>query len=230
VSTRPQLAAAPREITGKKVAHLRRAGLVPAVVYGRNHDSEAIQVELREFSALRRQAGRNALVDLTVGDGQATPVLLHAVQEHPITRAVLHADFYVVRMTEELTVEVPVVAIGSSLAVDKLGGTLLHLRDRVQVRALPSDLPSALELDITPLDTFEAMLHVSDLIIPPRVTLLADPTDAIARVQQPRMEAEPVVAGEAEAPAEGAETGAESVTGAAAGEAAGGAEGAGGEG
>jgi large subunit ribosomal protein L25 len=213
VSTRPQLAADHREITGKKVAELRRAGILPAVVYGHGHESMPIQIDAREFGTLRRRVGRNALVDLQVDGGRSQPVLLHAVHEHPVTRLVLHADFYIVKMTEEMTVDVPVVHVGESLAIEKLGGTLLHLRDTIQVRALPADLPSALELDISSLDSFEAMLHVSDLRVPERVTLLTDPTEPIARVQQPRAEA---VAEEAEAAPEG--EAAEGEAGAAGGE------------
>jgi large subunit ribosomal protein L25 len=188
VSTRPQLAADRREITGKKVAELRRAGILPAVVYGHGHASEAIQIDAREFGNLRRHVGRNALVDLKIAGGRAQPVLLHAVHEDPRTRLTLHADFYVVKMTEEMTVEVPVVIVGESVAIDKMGGTLLHLLSAIQVRALPADLPSGLELDISSLDSFEAVLHVSDLRVPERVTILSEATEPIARVQQPRAE------------------------------------------
>jgi large subunit ribosomal protein L25 len=91
---------------------------------------------------------------------------------------------------------------------------LLHLRDAVLVRAKPDELPSAIELDITPLDTFDAVLHARDLRMPPGVTLVTDPGEAIARVQPPRIEevfapppAEEEVAEEAEAAAEAAEAG-----------------------
>ncbi|MEO7118894.1 MAG: 50S ribosomal protein L25 [Candidatus Limnocylindrales bacterium] len=212
MSTRPQLSAESRDVIGKKVAGLRRQGILPAVVYGHDQPSQAIQLHVRDFDELRRHAGRNALVDLKVGSGRSTPVLLHEVHEHPVTRRALHADFLVVRMTEEMTIDVPISIVGESLAVDKMGGTLLHLRDNVQVRALPVDLPSSLELDITPLETFEQTLHVSDLVVPEKVTLLTDPTEPVARIQPPRQEAEPVVAEEAaEQPAEeGAEESGES--------------------
>jgi large subunit ribosomal protein L25 len=81
---------------------------------------------------------------------------------------------------------------------------MLHLRDTVLVRAKPDDLPSGIELDITPLVDFEATLHASDLVMPAGVTLITDPTEALARVQQPRVEEEPVAA----APEAGAEEGA----------------------
>lgn len=202
MSTRPRLSADPRETLGKKVARLRREGVLPAVVYGHGHDSEPIQIDAKGFAELRRHAGRNALVDLKVGGGQARPVLLHAVQEHPVTRRALHADFLIVRMTEEMTVDVPVAMIGESVAIEKMGGTLLHLRDTVQVRALPADLPSSLELDISSLSTFDATLHVSDLQVPEKVVILTDGGEPLARVQAPRVEEEPVAA---EAAAEEAE-------------------------
>jgi large subunit ribosomal protein L25 len=207
VSTRPQLAAENRDVTGKKVAQLRRAGLLPAVVYGHGHASQPIQMDAREFSTLRRRVGRNALMDLTVGGSRPLPVLLQAVHEHPVNRSVLHADFFIVKMTEDMTVDVPINIVGESVAVDRMGGNLLHLRDSVQVRALPADLPSSLELDITPLDSFEVTLHVADLILPERVTLLTDPTEAIARVQPPRVEeaAQPEAAAEGAAEDENAE-------------------------
>lgn len=209
-STRPQLAAERRSVVGKKVARLRQEGILPAVVYGHDDPSEAIQLDARGFDDLRRHAGRNALVDLKVDGGRLRPVLLHHVQEHPVTRRPLHADLLVVSMTEEMTVAVGVAMVGLSVAVDKLGGTLLHLRDNVEVRALPADLPSSLELDVTPLETFETVLHVSDLHIPDRVTLLTDPTEPLARVQPPRLELEPEpVVEEAEVPAEEGEEGAE---------------------
>ncbi len=197
MSTRPQLSAEHRDVVGKKVATLRRAGMLPAVVYGHDVASESIQIDARRFEDLRRHAGRNALVDLTVAGGASRPVLLHAVQEHVVTRRPLHADFLVVRMTEEMIIEVPIAFIGESLAIEKLGGTLLHMRDNVQVRALPADLPSSIELDITPLDSFEGVLHVSDLQIPLKVTLLSDLSEPVARIQPPRTEAEPVLGEEA---------------------------------
>jgi large subunit ribosomal protein L25 len=211
VSTRPQLSAERREVTGKKVSLLRRQGVLPGVVYGHGTASEPIQLDARTFDDFRRHAGRNAIVDLRLtGGGRARPVLLHQVQEHPVTRTPLHVDFLVVRMTEEMTVDVQVVMTGTSEAVDRQGGTLLHLRDTVQVRALPADLPSSLELDISVLDSFDTVLHVSDLPVPERVTLLTPGEEPLARVTPPRLEVEPTsVEAEPGAEAEGADVPAE---------------------
>jgi large subunit ribosomal protein L25 len=197
---RPQLSAEPRAVVGKKVATLRRAGRLPAVVYGAGRDSESISLDLHEFQLLHRHTGAHAVLDLTVsGDGKAQPVLLQAIQVHPISRLPIHVDLLSVNLQEEMTVSVSVLAVGEAPAVDKLGGVLLHLQDSVVVRAKPDDLPSAIELDVTSLDSFEAVLHASDLHIPAGVTLITDPSEAILRVQQPRVEEEPIAA-EPEAP------------------------------
>ena len=211
MSTRPELTAQRRELQGKAVKRLRQDGLLPAVLYGHGHASEALQVDAKAFAAIRRHAGRNALLDLKVDDHRAEPVVVHAVQEHPVRREPIHVDFYLVKMTEEMTVDVPLAMVGESLAVEKLGGTLLRLVDGIKVRALPADLPSTLELDVTPLDSFEAVLHVRDVRLPERVHLVTDQDEPVARVQAPRTEEAPVAApAEAvEAGAEGAEAGAE---------------------
>jgi large subunit ribosomal protein L25 len=209
---RPQLTAEPRSVLGKQVSQLRREGRLPGVVYGAGRDSQAISVDLHEFELLHRHAGRHAVLDLNVaGGGRSQPVLLQAIQEHPVNRRPIHVDLLAVNLDEERTVDVPIIIVGESVAVDKMGGVLLHFHDTVLVRAKPDDLPSGVELDISSLDSFEAVLHVSDLKIPAGVTLMSDPAEALARVQQPRTE-EAAVAAEGETPAEGeaAEEGAES--------------------
>ena len=198
MSTRPVVSAEPREVVGKKVSGLRRQGILPAVVYGHGKASQPIQLDARSFDELRRTTTRNSIVDLKIGGGRATPVLLQGIHEHPVRRHPMHADFYVVKMTEELTVDVPVNHIGESTAATKLGGTLLHLREYVSVRALPADLPSAIDLDTSSLASFEAVLHVSDLRVPEGVTVITDPEEPLARVQAPRVEEEAVPGVEAE--------------------------------
>jgi large subunit ribosomal protein L25 len=209
VADRPILAASPRTVTGKAVGRLRRQGVLPAVVYGHGVESEPIQMDLREFDTLRRHAGRNAIVDLQLDGARARPVIVHAVQINPVSRKTIHADLFVVRMSEEMTVDVSISFTGTSVAVDKLGGTLLHLMESVRVKALPDAIPSTLEVDITPMTTFDAMLHVRDIPVPAGVTLLTDPEEPLARVQAPRVEEEPVAAeaevGEGAPAAEGAE-------------------------
>jgi large subunit ribosomal protein L25 len=215
-TARATLAAEHRDVLGKKVAALRRAGRLPAVVYGHGIDSDSVSVDAHEFEQLRRHSGPNALVDLSVDGDKARPVLVHSVQVHPVNRRPLHVDLFLVRMTEELTVEVPLVATGEAPAVTLNGGTLLHPSESVRVRALPDHLPQSIEYSVASLTDFDTAIHVRDLTVPSDVTLLTDGDEIIAKVQPPRVEEEPVVAeaegaeGEAEEGAEGAAEGAES--------------------
>lgn len=215
-SARPTLAAAPRDVVGKKVAALRRDGLLPGVVYGNGLDSTSVSIDSHEFEQLRRHAGPNALVDLSVGGNKAQPVLINAVQVHPVTRRPLHVDLFVVQMTQELTVDVPLVPTGSSQAVSEEGGTLLHSVESVRIKALPDHLPQSIEYSIDSLVDFDASIHVRDLSIPDDVTLLTDPDEVVAKVQAPRVEVEevPIAAEGEEGEAEGgaAEGGAEGET------------------
>ena len=206
-ASRPNLAAEPRELTGKKVAVLRRAGRLPAVVFGRGISSESVSLDAHDFELLRRKAGQNALIDLSVDGQKARPVLVHGVQVHPVNRRPLHVDLFLVRMTEELIVDVPLVATGTSLAVENLNGTLLHPIESVRIRALPDHLPQSIEYSIDGLDDFDAVVKVADLTIPDDVTLLTDPEEVVAKVLQSRLqvEVEAEKAEEAEAAAEAAE-------------------------
>lgn len=194
-TARPTLAAQHREITGKAVAHLRKAGRLPAVVYGPGEPSTNVTVDSHEFDVLRKRIGPNALVDLSVDGKGAKPVLIHGVHIHPVHRRPLHADLFLVRMTQELIVDVPLVAFGESHAVEQLNGTLLHPTETVKVKALPDHLPQSIEYSVDSLVDFDVALHVRDLTIPSDVTLLTDPDEIIAKVQAPRIEVEeePVV-------------------------------------
>jgi large subunit ribosomal protein L25 len=215
-TARATLAAEHRELTGKKVALLRRAGRLPGVVYGHGIDSDSISVDTHEFEQLRRHTGPNALVDLSVDGAKAQPVLVHGIQVHPVTRRPLHVDLFLVRMTEELTVDVPLVATGESPAVALQGGTLLHPIESVRVRALPDHLPQSIEYSVEGLTDFDTTVHVRDLTMPDDVTLLTDGDEIIAKVQAPRVEEVVEVAPEV---GEGAPEGEEAEEGAAAADA-----------
>jgi large subunit ribosomal protein L25 len=201
---RPKLAAERRDVTGKKVSYLRAAGRLPAVVFGRGLDSSSVSVDAHEFESLRRHAGANTLIDLSVDGEKSAPVLVYGVQTHRVTRQPLHVDLYLVRMTEELTVDVPLVAEGESDAIENAGGTLMHVIEHVRVRALPDHLPQSIHYSIESLRSFEDAIHVRDLDIPEDAILLTEPDEVVAKVLPPRVEEEPVVAEAAEGE-EGAE-------------------------
>lgn len=189
---RPKLAASRRTVTGKAVSRLRRDGHLPAVVYGHGTESESLTVDTHDFEVLRRHTAATTLIDLSVEGGKSRPVLVHGVQVHPVSRRPLHVDLFAVRMTEELTVEVPLVGTGYAPAADA-GGTLVHLIATVKVRALPANLPESLSYDLSPLISYDESVTVADLVVPDGVTVQAEPTEVLARVLPPRVEEVPVV-------------------------------------
>jgi len=187
MSDRPRLAAASRTVTGKKVATLRRAGQLPAVVYGHGTESEPVSIDAHEFDLLRRHVGASTLVDLAVDGKKARPVIVHGVQVDILTRRPIHLDLFAVRMTEELTVEVQLVGTGVAPATES-GGTLVHPVQSVKVRALPDNLPETLTYDLSVLTDYDATITVADIVVPEGVTIQADDAEVIARVLAPRVE------------------------------------------
>jgi large subunit ribosomal protein L25 len=198
-----QLSVTPRDVLGKKVAALRRQGLTPANVYGRNLESRAVQVETVVLTHLLRTAGRNVIVDLRIeGEGSPRPVMLRGVQRDPVTSRLLHVDFYQVSLTQKMRAEVPLILVGDAPAVAELGGILLQSLDNIMVEALPSDIPVHLEVDVSGLNRFDDAVHVRELPIDlTKVHVMTDAEIVVAKVAAPRLaaaeEAEEAAAAEA---------------------------------
>jgi large subunit ribosomal protein L25 len=204
-STKTVLAATRRTEIGKSVAHLRKAGRVPAVVFGHGIDSIPVSLDAHEFEHLRRTVHSNTIVELTIDGKDAHRVMIHGIQIDPRHRQLLHVDLFQFKSGEEVTVDVPLHPTGESYAVVRMGGTLLHNIDHIRVRALPDNLPDALEYSIESLKDFDVAIHLRELTLPADVTLLSDPDEVVARVAAPRVEevapVEAVAEAEAEVPA-----------------------------
>jgi large subunit ribosomal protein L25 len=208
-----ELAVAPRTVLGKKVKALRRRGVTPGNIYGHKIDSAAVQADTVELVHLLRASTRNAIIDLKLeGDAKARPVIVRAVERDPVSGEILHIDFYQISMTEKMKAEVPVVLTGTSPAVSTFGGVLLQMLERVPVEALPADIPTQFEVDVSRLTELEQSFHVRDLSFDEsKVALQVDPDVVLARVAAPRLAtaeeegaaAAPAAEGEA-APAAGA--------------------------
>ena len=202
-----ELIVQPRAETGKGAKKLRRQEMVPGVVYGHRVESESVQVSQREFDRVYLRAGSNTLVDLKVGtSARPRKVFIHTVQRDPVSHNVRHVDFLAVNLLEEMTGSVPLVLVGEAPAAERGEGLLLHGLDHVQVRALPTDLPPIIEVDVSSLEAIGDTIHVSDLTIPANVTLLTAEEEMVARITDlPAEEVveEPEAAEEAEEGAEG---------------------------
>lgn len=148
-----KLAAQPRTLVGRKVRQLRTQGLLPVVVYGKKQQEAAsLQVETRSFERVLHAAGFSQLVTIDVDGGSTHNVLIRDVQLHPVTHTPIHVDFYAVDMTEKQQVAIPVHSIGKVIAMEA-GMMVYQALDQVTVEALPANIPSHIEVDITNLTT-----------------------------------------------------------------------------
>jgi large subunit ribosomal protein L25 len=215
-----QIRVEPRTVTGKHTKRLRAAGVVPGVLFGKTAGSVAVQLDAKALDQLYREAGRTSIVRVSV-DGTTTSAVIKSIQRHPLTGKALHVDFFAPDLTHEMTVEVPIIFVGEPPAIEATGGFLLTSLQNLRVKALPSDLPHELTVDLTPLVDLEAAIHVSDIPVAENVTVLSDPDEIVARVMPPRVEEEPepvVAEGEELEGEEGAAEGEEGAAEGAAGE------------
>jgi large subunit ribosomal protein L25 len=165
------LEATPRTSSGKGDARKNRAlGRVPAVVYGLGREPEAVAIDPHALVELFKQTNnRNTIVRLKVGGGAEVPCLVREVQRHPVSRKILHVDFYAVPETP-IEIVVPLRAVGRPKGA-LLGGRVRLIRRELRVMCRPDQIPEALEVDVSPLDVDE-YLKASAIPLPKGVTLL----------------------------------------------------------
>jgi large subunit ribosomal protein L25 len=182
-----------REAQGKANKWLRRAGIVPGVVYGKGEASTNVQVDAKTFDTLYRAAGRTSVVKFRLpGSSRSTSGFIKSVQRHPLSGQPLHVDYLLVNLDVEMEVDVPLVFSGEAPAVEETGGTLLHNLSSVRVKALPNDIPHEIGVDVSVLKSLDVAIHVRDLSLNrDLVQVLTDGDTLVSAVVPPRVEEEP---------------------------------------
>lgn len=200
-----------RKVLGSKVKQLRRTGIVPANLFGKGIDSQAIQINTVEFNRLYKEAGETSLIWVKVeGEEKERPTLVTSVHFNPITGDKLHVDFHQVNLKEKVTANVPVEIIGVSELVTANLAVLSQSLNEIEIEALPTDIPENITFDISSLKVIGDHLQVSDAKVGAEVEIKTDPEQVVIALQEPmKEEVIPVVeevaedATGAEAPAEG---------------------------
>lgn len=193
-----ELSVQTRDILGKQTHKLRKQGLVPAIVYGHRIEPVPVVAELKELERVYMRAGTNSLVDLTIGDGgQAQKVFIHNVQRDPISQHLQHVDFVVVNLREEVTTTVPLVLVGEAPGADGRTAILVHPIDHLQVRALPTEIPPLVEVDVSGLEEIDQAIYVSDLTVPSNIHVLNPPEELVVKLSALRVTVEEEEAAEA---------------------------------
>ncbi len=185
---------------------LRSNKLIPAVFYGKGEKNMNLQVDYQTFRRLYMSSG-SQLIDLVI-DGQTNKkALVHDIQLDPISGKIKHVDFLRVSLKETITTEIPIELIGTAPAVKDLGGILNQIKDYLEVKCLPTDIPNVIEVDISGLADLHSAIHVSEVVVPKEVTVQDGADEVVVIVNAPRVEEEAVPAegevAEGEAVAEG---------------------------
>jgi large subunit ribosomal protein L25 len=186
------LSASPRAGTGKGVARtLRRNGQIPGVIYGHAREAQALTLNAREFDRLLERVTASTVIELDLA-GKTSRTLIREIQRHPYKREVLHVDFLELVAGEKVTVDVPIVYVGTPQGV-RDGGILDQIKHQLTVEADPTILPEHFEVDVSAL-TIGHALYVRDVRVPDGVTVQDDQDSPVALVAAPKAEPTPAEA------------------------------------
>ena len=202
------ISATNRADRGKNAARrLRRRGLVPGIVYGGKGENLAVAVDPKALQrVLRSEAGRNAILKLSIADHGSTNAILKNWQVDPVKESFLHADFFRIAMDVAIRVTVPIHVVGEARGVKVDAGILELVIREIEVECLPGDIPERIAVDVSDLGINQS-LRVSDVPIPAKVKVLQAADQVVVHVvavkeeeAAPAAAAAPVAEGEAAAP------------------------------
>ena len=182
-----KIAFAKREVTGKKVAGLRKQGQTPVVCYGNKEEPQSYAVATK---ALKTVLASDSMVFETGGDAPGKQVMIQDIAYHPTTEEPIHVDFLFVDATQEVTHEVPVQVEGEAPAEKTHNGQVLVTLDKIEVRALPQHIPSQVIADISTLAEIGSRLTASAIPLPENVTLVTNADEIIVSIVEESQEEE----------------------------------------
>lgn len=160
---------------------LANQGKVPAVVYGKGIDSISLAVDAKEVTKILQSFGTSPVVDLKINNEQYK-VMFKELQHHPLSQQLMHIDFLKVDLNVLIKANVPIRLVGEPQGI-KEGGTLQQQLREVEVECLPTDIPEAIEVDVSQLAVGEG-IHIADLKDLKGVEIVSAPEIVIASVVQ----------------------------------------------
>lgn len=183
-----------REEKGKQASKkLRKSGLIPAVVYGRNEEPLALSCDERKFEEIvHTSAGENVVLNLKImkqgqdKEEKTETVIIKEIQHDPIKGNILHVDFNHISLTQKITVKVPLETKGEAAGV-KMGGLLEHILWEVEVECLPTQIPEKIVLNVSDLNIGD-VLYVKDIPVDESIKILNDPDQVVITIEPPKAE------------------------------------------
>ena len=195
------LQAAKRNILRKKTRFLRRQGITPTHLFGHSIESLALQCDTLQLKHIIARAGMTKPIDLEIEDDKLPKsVFISEIQSNPISRELLHVDFHLIRKGYKIKIEVPVVLIGEAPAMKGKGRMLTHGVTSLSIECLPENLPSQIEVDLSPLEEVGQAIHIKDIAFSADITVHADPDQMVVKISEVMVEEEEVVAKAVEEP------------------------------
>jgi len=178
-----EIVAKERSVEGKKVKNLRKEGVIPAVLFGKDVKPVSLSLESKAFNKVYEDAGETALVDLIIDKKSPIKVLLTNVQTNPISNQIIHASLHKVKLTEKITAKIPIEIVGETDIVKSGEGIILHLLNELEVECLPTDLPQDILVDISKLVKIDDFIAVKDLPLDRnKIEIKADPEELVVKI------------------------------------------------
>ena len=197
------LAVQTRTVMGKKVKRLRKDGIVPIVVYGRDlKEALPLQVNKKDLQRVLRNAGTSNVIKLKIDDRKSHLVLARTVDRHPTRHNIMHADFLAVRLDRPVEATIPIKLVGQSPMAARNAAVLRQVLAEVTLEALPNALPAVLDVDVSALDKIGQTISLSDIELTSSIKIITDGKAQIARLDAPKRiieETEETAEAEAEA-------------------------------
>ena len=182
-----QLELQPRELMGKKVGRLRRAGIIPVHLYGPGIESRALQCAARQLIPILAAAGASSPISVSIeGEQDSHLAFAREIQWDPTRDTVLHVDLLAADVSRTVTAQVNVVFVGEAPGAARTGGNVSQLLFSIDVSALPLDMPAQAEVDLAVMTSEDSVVRAGDIPLPSEVTLLTDPEEMVARIDVPR--------------------------------------------
>ena len=178
-----------RSLLGKKARFLRRQGITPTHLFGHNVSSLALQCDTAELQRIIAQTGRTRPINLEIeGDKRPRTVFIREIQRDELTRQLLHVDFYQVKKTEKIKVDIPIIFFGEAPAIKKKENILTHGVTSLAIECLPGEVPPQIEVDLSHLEEVEQAIYVRDITLSPDITVMTEPDQLMVKVSKARVE------------------------------------------
>ncbi len=182
-----QLELQPRELLGRKVGRLRRAGIIPVHLYGPGIESRSLQCASRQLISILAAAGASSPISVTIeGESGNQIAFAREIQWDPRRDTVLHVDLLAADVSRPVSAQVSVILNGEAPGAVRMSATVSQALFAIEVSALPMEMPAQVDVDVSVMTSEDSVIRAGDIQLPSGATLVTDPEEMVARIDTPR--------------------------------------------